>query len=284
MQRWFDQIVVKIDEMGFAPPPPSELVGGMDDDELTEHDHPPWWKMPHGAGVATQIIFYSTFLIKAMVFTTTPNVLIKANEKYYPVTIVVSMVWLAVFAILMTDVIEYLGCGIGIDPTVMGLSLGAIGTSFPNLYASILVAKSGQGGMAICQAIASNTFNICICLALLWLFHTIGLGGCDYGSHGAYHGQCNGCYAPSGFQPLCPYLEGGNNEFGSSPGSTKGAVLLSLFWVAVFLISLDTGKLHVTKPAAIVMFGIYILYIGYQFAAAFVDGLAICFQSVNICI
>jgi hypothetical protein len=62
------------------------------------------------------------------------------------------MVWLAIFATLMTDIIEYLGCGLGIDTTVMGLSLGAIGTSFPNLYASILVAKAGMGGMSICQA------------------------------------------------------------------------------------------------------------------------------------
>ena len=231
-----------------------------------------------------------TFLLKAMVFTTTPNVLIKKNEKYYVLTILISMVWLAVFAILMTDVIEYLGCGIGIDATVMGLSLGAIGTSFPNLYASILVARAGQGGMAVCQAIASNTFNICICLALLWLLHTIGLGTCDYDYHGAYQGYskvvglCNGCYAPAGFRPLCPYLLGTNNDFGSAPGSTKGAVILSLFWVAVFLVTLVVGKMRVTKLAAYIMFGIYGCYILYQFIAAFASGFAICFSSVNICI
>ena len=83
MQRWFDQIVVKIDEMGFAPPPPSELVGGMDDDELTEHDHPPWYKWPTDGSATSKFLHICTFPIKGMVFTTTPNVLIKKNEKWY---------------------------------------------------------------------------------------------------------------------------------------------------------------------------------------------------------
>ena len=185
MQRWFDQIVVKIEDMGHAAPPAAYLAGEMEPDEDAHSEHAPWYKMPES--LLGQVTHVLTFPLKACVFLTTPNVLNKKQEKYYLVTILIAAIWLAVFAILMTDVIEYLGCGIGVDGTVMGLSLGAIGTSFPNLYASILVAKSGQGGMAICQAIASNTFNICICLALLWLVHSIGLGTCDYGSHGANH-------------------------------------------------------------------------------------------------
>ena len=215
MQRWFDQIICKIDELGYAPPPPTDLVGELTGEALDdeEHDHGPWWAMPESA--LGKVVHVLTFPLKAPVFLTTPNVLLSKNEKYFPITIIVSMLWLALFATLMTDLIEYLGCGIAVNSTVMGLSLGAIGTSFPNLYASILVARAGQGGMAICQAIASNTFNVCICLALLWLLHTIGIGSCDYGSHGAWKGMCNGCYAPSGFTPLCPFWEGTNNEFGT---------------------------------------------------------------------
>jgi len=279
MQRWFDQIIVKIHEMGAMAPPPQQLEGELHEEA---HEHPPWYQMPDSP--SGRVVHVLTFVLKALVFTTTPNVLIQRNEKYYPLTIVISMVWLAIFAILMTDIIEYLGCGIGVSSTVMGLSLGAIGTSFPNLYASILVARAGQGGMAICQAIASNTFNICICLALLWLLHTIGVGSCDYGSHGAKQGFCSGCYAPSGFTPLCPFFEGTNNAFGSTAGSTKGAVIVSLIWVAFFLLTLTVYKMHVRKLPAYVMFVIYILYIVYQFADAFGAPITICFASVNICI
>jgi len=282
MQRWFDQLIVKIDDLGHAAPPAALLAGEEEEDEHGEHG--PWYKMPEHAGTLSQVMFVMTFPVKAVVFLTTPNVLDKRYAKYYILTIVIAAVWLAIFAILMTDVIEYFGCGIGVDSTVMGLSLGAIGTSFPNLYASILVAKSGQGGMAICQAIASNTFNVCICLGLLWLIHTIGLGHCDYGSHGFLggYGPCNGCYAPSGFGPLCPFWQGTNNEFGSSAGSTKGAVLVSFFWMIFFIGTLVVCRMRVGKVPAIIMFVAYVIYIVYQFAAAF-GKFQLCIGPVNIC-
>lgn len=286
MQRWFDHLVVKIDDMGVAAPPPTPLHGEYDEQEAHEHEHPAWYKMPDDeSGNLAKIFHVLTFPLKAAVFATTPDVLIPANEKYYLVTIVMSMIWLAVLAILMTDIIEYIGCGLGVDGTVMGLSLGAIGTSFPNFYASILVAKAGQGGMAICQAIAANTFNICICLGLLWLLHTTGLGYCDYGSHGAHFGPCGGCYAPSGFKPLCPFWQGTNNHFGRAPGSTKGAILVSLLWMVFFTATLVVNRMRIGKPAAMAMFGMYAGYIGYQCLTAFgIIPPFLCFSSLNICI
>ena len=38
----------------------------------------------------------------------------------------------------------FIGCALGIPSLVMGLTLGAMGTSFPNLYASVLTARAGQ--------------------------------------------------------------------------------------------------------------------------------------------
>ena len=87
----------------------------------------------------------------------------------------------------------------------MGLTLGAMGTSFPNLYASVLVAQRGEAGMAVtqvrglpsqppaapcplpttfpslavAQAFASNNFNVCVALGMLWLLQTLG-GRCAY--------------------------------------------------------------------------------------------------------
>jgi Ca2+/Na+ antiporter len=61
----------------------------------------------------------------------------------------------------MNLMLSKIGCALGISETVMGLTVGAIGTSFPNLYASILTARAGQAGMSLCQAFGSNTFNLC---------------------------------------------------------------------------------------------------------------------------
>ena len=84
----------------------------------------------------------------------------------------------------------------------MGLTLGAAGTSFPNLYASVLAARQGEAGMAIVQAFASNVFNVCIALGLLWLFQS-SAGTCDYG--GSEAGSCGGCFLPDGVAGLpCP--------------------------------------------------------------------------------
>lgn len=166
----------------------------------------------------------------------------------------------------------------------MGLSLGAVGTSFPNFYASLLLARSGQGGMAICQAIASNTFNICGCLGLVWFVHTIGVGTCDYGFHGAHKGQCGGCFAPDGFPPLCPFWEGTSNEFGKASGSTKGALLLALGWVVLFLVTMALSKQTIHRGVGYLMLAIYIVYILYQLLAAYGVPLKVCFPSLNFCI
>ena len=60
----------------------------------------------------------------------------------------------------MTSMLDRIGCYIGFSATVMGLTLGAIGTSFPNLYASVVTARQGMGNVAISQALASNVFNV----------------------------------------------------------------------------------------------------------------------------
>lgn len=290
MQRWFDFLIVKLDEVRKTAPPTYTLAG-----EEEEHDHPPWYQMPEGAFNKCFHLF--TLPIKLLVFPTVPDVNgdqpslftlcfdRKELRKLYPLTILLAMVWLAVFATCMTDVIEYLGCAIGVGTTVMGLSLGAVGTSFPNLYASILVAKTGQGDSAVCQAIASNTFNVNICLGLLWLIHGLGLGECDYGTHaGGTTGACNGCYSPSGFEPLCPFFLRTNNDNGQKAGSTKGAILLVFFWYVVFILTIVVGKNVVTKAPAFIMMLVYVLYLVYEFAAAFGAIPALCFSSLNICI
>jgi len=140
--------------------------------------------------------------------------------------------------------------------------------------------------MSICQAIASNTFNVCICLGLLWLLKS-GLALCDYGSHGTDHrAACHGCYPPSGLAPMCPYLLGSNNKAGSTAGSTKGAVVIVFIWYVFFIFSLVISKLYIRKWSAYVMFALYFAYIVWEFAAAFAPSISdsLCISKLNICI
>merc|ERR1719436_1834379 len=63
------------------------------------------------------------------------------------------------------------GFGIGID--ILGLSLAAVGSSFPNLVASISVAKMGKSDMAIANALGSNIQNVFLALGIPWTMKTL---------------------------------------------------------------------------------------------------------------
>lgn len=54
----------------------------------------------------------------------------------------------------------------------MGITLLAAGTSVPDAYASVHVARAGQPDMAVSNSIGSNVFDILIGLAVPWFLET----------------------------------------------------------------------------------------------------------------
>ena len=56
-----------------------------------------------------------------------------------------------------------------IDSALMGLTFLAAGTSVPDLITSVIVAKNGQGDMAVSSSIGSNIFDVTIGLPFPWL-------------------------------------------------------------------------------------------------------------------
>ena len=174
-------------------------------------------------------------------------------------------------------------CALGISETVMGLSLGAIGTSFANLYASVITARAGQASMSMCQAFGSNTFNLCICLGLVWFVQTT-LGTCYLGRGGlrpdSVGGRCDGCYMPNGLVPLCPYLRGTapKRVGGSLVGSAVVVSVAIIAFVAAFVIY--RGRL--ARPAAGGFFGLYFSYVFYMVLVSYDAITPLCFGSVCI--
>lgn len=84
-----------------------------------------------------------------------------------------SMFWLAVFSYLMCSIADIIHADFGISTSVLGITLCAIGTSFPNFYASILMAKEGRSAMAIANALGSNVQNVLLALAFPWFLRTL---------------------------------------------------------------------------------------------------------------
>ena len=103
---------------------------------------------------------------------TVPDVREEGKEGYYGGAIFVCIMWLAVFAYALCECLTILGQWLNIPAVIMGLTFSAVGTSFPNLWCSLVVARNGQGDMAVSNALGSNTFNILVALGLPWLIFT----------------------------------------------------------------------------------------------------------------
>ena len=72
---------------------------------------------------------------------------------------------------------------IGISPTLMGMTFGAIGTTTPDAYMSFLVARSGHGEMAVSNALGSNVFDLLFALGVPWFLYTIAMGSTEVTFH-----------------------------------------------------------------------------------------------------
>ncbi len=82
----------------------------------------------------------------------------------------VSIIFLALLSHLMVESAVQIAHAIGVPEVIIALTILAAGTSIPDLMSSIVVARKGQGDMAIANAVGSNIFDIAIGLGLPWVF------------------------------------------------------------------------------------------------------------------
>jgi len=100
---------------------------------------------------------------------TIPNCSLPQNKSKYLVTFFASILWIGVLSYFMVTWASKLGCIWNIHPAIMGVTVLAAGTSVPDAIGSLLVARDGQGDMAVSNAIGSNVFDILLGLGLPWL-------------------------------------------------------------------------------------------------------------------
>jgi K+-dependent Na+/Ca+ exchanger-like protein len=100
---------------------------------------------------------------------TIPNCSLPQNKSRYLVTFFASILWIGVLSYFMVTWASKLGCIWNIHPAIMGVTVLAAGTSVPDAIGSLLVARDGQGDMAVSNAIGSNVFDILLGLGLPWM-------------------------------------------------------------------------------------------------------------------
>ena len=107
-----------------------------------------------------------------------------APEKNFIRAFVVSIALIVALSYVLVEATIVFSAGIGIPPVIVALTLLAAGTSAPDLMSSLDVAKEGRGGMAVANAVGSNTFDLLVGLALPWTIALafLGLSGIDVGT------------------------------------------------------------------------------------------------------
>ncbi|MBN3281479.1 NCKX1 protein, partial [Polyodon spathula] len=104
---------------------------------------------------------------------TVPDVRNAASKKFFAMTFLGSIIWIAVFSYLMVWWAHQVGETVGISEEIMGLTILAAGTSIPDLITSVIVARKGLGDMAVSSSVGSNIFDITVGLPGPWLMYSL---------------------------------------------------------------------------------------------------------------
>eukprot|EP01060_Flectonema_neradi_P004694 TRINITY_DN13077_c2_g1_i1.p1 TRINITY_DN13077_c2_g1~~TRINITY_DN13077_c2_g1_i1.p1 ORF type:complete len:672 (+),score=118.52 TRINITY_DN13077_c2_g1_i1:47-2062(+) len=94
-------------------------------------------------------------------------------EKIYPVTFVLSFVWVAIFSFIISNIATRWADLSGLGSGFVGLLMISVGAEIPDCIQSVTVAKRGYGSMACSNAIGSQNVNVFIGLGLPWLISNI---------------------------------------------------------------------------------------------------------------
>ncbi|KAL1524928.1 hypothetical protein AB1Y20_019805 [Prymnesium parvum] len=127
---------------------------------------------PADATLGFRVLWYVVLPLK-LLMATIPDVRHPRYRGLYALTFLVSIFWIGVFSYLMVWWATTIGEVCGIPTAVMGLTFLAAGTSIPDLLTSVIVAKQGEGDMAVSSSIGSNIFDVLIGLPLPWLSYNI---------------------------------------------------------------------------------------------------------------
>lgn len=127
---------------------------------------------PRGDGCMAWVKYIILLPIVATLTFTIPDVSRPGCGKWCYFSFVTSIVWIGVYSFLMVEWTEIIGNTLGIPSVVMGLTFLAAGTSVPDLLSSVIVARKGEGDMAVSSSIGSNIFDILVGLPVPWIIYT----------------------------------------------------------------------------------------------------------------
>jgi Ca2+/Na+ antiporter len=127
-----------------------------------------------------KIFYYFNLPVKYLLYLSIPDVRRQGSEQKALLSIGMCFCWLGLFTFILVEALGVLSNLLGINAAVMGLTVGAWATSYPAVWSSVVVARSGYGNVATCNALGSIVFSNYLGLGLPWLVYSIVYGGKPY--------------------------------------------------------------------------------------------------------
>merc|ERR1712099_130951 len=135
--------------------------------EAADHAPAKTWSM-----VAMDVVAWFQQPVKLLAELTIPDMDNPALQAWYPVAFVMSMAWLAIFAYLVVEACDGIHNDFGISNSILGFTVAAAGTSFPNVFSGTVVSRQGKTTMALANALGANVQNVFLALALPWMIQS----------------------------------------------------------------------------------------------------------------
>ncbi|KAI3352973.1 hypothetical protein L3Q82_019547 [Scortum barcoo] len=153
--------------------PPMNGVAGGDEGGDDEEDEDQPLSLAWPDTLRKQITYLAILPIVLPLWLTLPDVRREASAKFFPITFIGAISWIAFFSYLMVWWAHQVGETFWITEEIMGLTILAAGTSIPDLITSVIVARKGLGDMAVSSSVGSNIFDITVGLPFPWLIYNI---------------------------------------------------------------------------------------------------------------
>ena len=126
-------------------------------------------KPPRGGGLVAYLQWIILLPIVFILCMTVPDVRQPKKSGLCFFAFLLSIAWIGGFTYFMVLWTEIIGNTLGIPMILMGLTILAAGTSVPDLLTSVIVARMGEGDMAVSSSIGSNIFDITVGLPVPWI-------------------------------------------------------------------------------------------------------------------
>lgn len=131
------------------------------------------FKPPSGEGCFAWLSWVVVLPLIVTLSFTVPDVRRPGWHKYCYLSFFLAIGWVGIYSFFMVEWATVIGKTIGIPDVIMGLTFLAAGTSVPDLLSSVIVARRGEGDMAVSSSVGSNIFDILVGLPIPWILFTL---------------------------------------------------------------------------------------------------------------